>query len=124
MPEKGEEAVYVYEPERCPLTATLGVIGGKWKGLLWWRLRNGLARHGQLRRSIPQITSKMLTQQLRDLERDGIVTRRVYPEVPLRVEYELTEYGRSLEPVIDAICAWGERHLATRDPPLTEMPSR
>lgn len=106
-----EGGVYVYDPQRCPLTATLGVIGGKWKGILWWRLSNGLGRFGELRRAIPQITKKMLVQQLRELERDGIVHREVFPEVPPRVQYALTAYGRSLGPVIDALCGWGAEHL-------------
>lgn len=111
MSEQRTQEAYLYDPASCPLTATLGVIGGKWKGLIWWRLSHGLGRFGELRRSIPQITRKMLTQQLRDLERDGVVKRTVYPEVPARVEYELTDYGRSLEPVIEAISSWGEKHL-------------
>jgi len=104
--------VYLYDPERCPFTATFNVIGEKWKGVIWWRLSNGLGRFGELRRAIPQITRKMLTQQLRDLQRDGIVRREVFDEVPSRVEYSLTEYGVSLAPVIEAICAWGGAHLA------------
>jgi len=87
------------------------VIGGKWKGVLWWRLSNGLGRFGELHRAVPQISRKMLTQQLRELERDGVVERRDFAEVPPRVEYSLTDYGRSLTPVIEAICAWGGRHL-------------
>ncbi|MCG8408790.1 MAG: helix-turn-helix transcriptional regulator [Phycisphaerales bacterium] len=103
--------VFLYDPDRCPWTATWNVIGGKWKGILWWRLSHGLGRFGELQRAIPQITKKMLAQQLRELERDGIVHRQEYPEVPPRVEYSLTEYGRSLGPVIEAICIWGQRHL-------------
>lgn len=90
------------------------MIGGKWKGIIWWRLSNGLGRFGELQRAIPQITKKMLAQQLRELERDGIVRRQVFPEVPPRVEYALTEYGLSLGPVIEAIGQWGGRHLQRR----------
>lgn len=103
--------VYLYDRERCPFTATVDVIGGKWKGVIWWRLSRGLGRFGEMQRAIPQITKKMLVQQLRELERDGIVHRQVFAEVPPRVEYSLTDYGRSLGPVIDAMCAWGARHL-------------
>lgn len=113
MPHPPTE-IYPYDPERCPFTATWNVLGGRWKGILWWRLSRGLGRFTDLRRSIPQVTKKVLTQQLRELERDGIVRREVFPEVPPRVEYSLTDYGRTLAPVIDAICRWGGRHLETR----------
>lgn len=106
--------VYLYDPERCPFTATWRVIGGKWKGIIWWRLSNGVGRFGELQRAIPQITKKMLAQQLRELERDGVVRRQVFPEVLPHVEYTLTDYGRSLAPVIDAICEWGGDHLRQR----------
>jgi DNA-binding HxlR family transcriptional regulator len=79
--------------------------------VIWRRLSNGIGRFGEVQRAIPQVTKKMLTQQLRELERDGVVHRRVYSEVPPRVEYSLTEYGRSLAPVMDAICGWGADHL-------------
>lgn len=111
MSQRPDPEVYRYDPDRCPFTATWSVIGGKWKGLLWWRLSNGLGRFGELQRAIPQITKKMLAQQLREMERDGIVRRQVFPEVPPRVEYSLTEYGASLGSVIDSICRWGVHHL-------------
>lgn len=111
MSKKPDPDVYLYNPDRCPWTATWNVIGAKWKGIIWWRLSNGVGRFGELQRAIPQITKKMLSQQLRELERDGVVRREVFPEVPLRVEYSLTDYGRSLAPVIEAICAWGIDHL-------------
>ncbi len=102
---------YLYDPERCPFTATWNVIGGKWKGLIWWRLTNGLGRFSDLQKAIPQITKKVLAQQLRELERDGVVHREVFAEVPSRVEYSLTDYGQSLAPVIEEICKWGAEHL-------------
>ena len=111
MSARPDRPLYLYDPERCPFTATWRVIGGKWKGLIWWRLSKGLGRFGELQRAIPQITKKMLAQQLRELEGDGIVHREVFTEVPPRVEYSLTDYGRSLTPLIDTICAWGELHL-------------
>ena len=111
MSNDPEPELFLYDPKHCPFTATLNVIGGKWKGVIWWRLTSGLGRFGQLQKAIPQITKKMLSQQLRELERDGIVRREVFPEVPSRVEYSLTSYGRSLEPVIGAICGWGGQHL-------------
>ena len=91
----------------CPITATLNVIGGKRKGQIWWRLSSGIRRFGELQRSIPEITPKMLTQQLRELERDGIVLRTAYPQVPPKVEYSLTEWGRKMCPALDALLEWG-----------------
>jgi DNA-binding HxlR family transcriptional regulator len=111
MSRRRPDTVYPFNPDRCPLTATLRVIGGKWKGVIWWRLSAGIGRFGELQRAIPQITRKMLTQQLREMQRDGIVKRTEFDEKPLRVVYELTDYGRSLEPVIAAICTWGGGHL-------------
>ncbi len=96
---------------KCPLTAIMDVIGGKWKGLIWWRLSGGMSRYGELKRSIEGITPKMLTQQLRELEADGIVSRKVYAEVPPKVEYSLTEYGKTLAPVFEIMCQWGDGHL-------------
>lgn len=112
MGETTNPDIYLYDPACCPFTATWNVIGGKWKGVIWWRLSNGLGRFGELRRAIPQITKKMLTQQLRELESDGIVCRKEFDEIPSRVEYSLTEYGRGMAPVIEAICQWGAEHLA------------
>ena len=101
-----------FDPDRCPFTAAWRVLGGKWKGVIWWRLSMGLVRFGDLRAAIPQVSQKMLTQQLRELERAGLVNRQVHPQVPPRVEYSLTERGRSLTPVMDALCVWGAQELA------------
>lgn len=111
MPREPRSGIYPYDPRNCPFTATWTVIGEKWKGVLWWRLSNGMGRFGELQRAIPQITKKMLTQQLRAMQRDGLVRRVAYDERPARVEYSLTDYGRSLAPVMDAICRWGGAHL-------------
>ena len=81
----------------CTVDVTLSVIGGKWKLLIYYHLRQGITRFGQLKRAIPRITQTMLTQQLRELEEDGIITRTIYAEIPPRVEYEVTEFGLSLE---------------------------
>jgi len=96
---------------RCPVEATLDVIGGKWKVLILWWLRDGVLRFGELRRQIAGISERMLTQQLRELEDDGVVRRKVYPEVPPKVEYSLTPYGKSLRPISNLMCAWGKRHI-------------
>src|SRR5687768_13978501 len=85
---------------RCPAEATLLVIGGRWKVPILWHLLAGTRRFSELRRAIGNVTQKMLAQQLRELERDGVVSRKVYAEVPPKVEYSLTERGRSLRPVV------------------------
>jgi DNA-binding HxlR family transcriptional regulator len=93
---------------KCPAEATLAVIGGRWKVLILWHLSAGTRRFFELRDSMTGVTPKMLTQQLRELEQDGVVTRRVYAQVPPKVEYSLTERGKSLRPVINAMCHWGK----------------
>jgi DNA-binding HxlR family transcriptional regulator len=95
----------------CPVEATLDVIGGKWKALILFWLKDQVCRFGELRRRIPDVSERMLTQQLRELEAHGIVHRQVYPVVPPRVEYSLTPYGRTLRPITELMCAWGEKHL-------------
>ncbi|WP_068784029.1 winged helix-turn-helix transcriptional regulator [Paenibacillus phocaensis] len=91
--------------------ATLEVIGGKWKCVILCHLTHGRKRTSELKRLMPDITQKMLTQQLRELEADGVIRRIVYQEVPPRVEYELSDYGESLSGILDALCAWGEQHI-------------
>lgn len=90
---------------------TLKVLGGKWKILILWHLKDDVRRFSELKRLIPEITEKMLMQQLRELEKDGIVNRNVYSEVPPKVEYSFTKYGLSLKPVLQVLCNWGENHL-------------
>jgi DNA-binding HxlR family transcriptional regulator len=96
----------------CPVKLTADVIGGKWKPLILFYLEGGTLRFGQLRRLIPAMTKKMLTQHLRQLEQDGIVHRKVYAEVPPKVEYSLTKHGESLKPILKLMSAWGEKHRA------------
>lgn len=91
--------------------ATLKVLGGKWKILILWNLKDQTRRFSELKRLMPEITEKMLIQQLRELESDRIVNRKVYSEVPPKVEYSFTNYGRSIEPVLRTLCDWGEAHL-------------
>ena len=100
----------------CDVEATLSVVGGRWKPVLVCHLLQGRKRFGELRRLVPNATERMITLQLRELEADGVVARHVFAEVPPRVEYEVTEYGRSLEPILEAMQDWGrafkERMLA------------
>jgi DNA-binding HxlR family transcriptional regulator len=91
--------------------ATLEVIGGKWKCVILCHLTHGKKRTSELKRLMPNITQKMLTQQLRELEEDGVINRIVYNQIPPKVEYELSEYGKSLESILDSLCVWGERHI-------------
>ncbi|PWK07963.1 winged helix-turn-helix transcriptional regulator [Tumebacillus permanentifrigoris] len=91
--------------------ATLEVIGGKWKTVILCHLTHGKKRTSELRRLIPGITQKMLTQQLRELENDGVITRTIYQQIPPKVEYALSEYGWSLEGILNSLCAWGDRHI-------------
>lgn len=98
-------------PGACPVMASLSVIGGKWKPAILYALQmTGTLRFGELRRSVHGITQKMLTSQLRELENDGLVHRRVFAEVPPRVEYSLTDYGRTAQPVLQAMADWGMVH--------------
>lgn len=100
---------------------TLGVLGGKWKLLILWHIRSQPRRFSELKRLIPQISEKILIQQLRDLEKDEIVHRNDHAEVPPRVDYSFTEHGESLKPVLETLCKWGEAHLKQTE---IEMPNR
>jgi len=95
------------EDFHCALDVTMRFIGGKWKAVVIWYLRNGKKRFGELKTHIPDITDKMLSLQLKALEEDGMVTRTVHPKVPPRVEYELTEEGETLIPIVEKIAKWG-----------------
>ncbi len=96
----------------CPVEATLAVIGGRWKAVILFHLVDGTKRFNELRRLCPDVTQRMMTLQLRELEADGIVHREVYPEVPPRVEYSLTELGATLGPLLTAMRAWGVDYAA------------
>jgi DNA-binding HxlR family transcriptional regulator len=98
-------------PYNCPVEAALDVIGGKWKVVILCWLKEEVHRFGALRRRIPGVSERMLTQQLRELERDGIVHRKVFPEVPPKVEYSLTAFGETLRPLLVLLNGWGEKHL-------------
>ena len=96
----------------CPVETTLMLIGDKWKVLILRDLLPGTKRFGELKKSIGNVSQKVLTAQLRNMESNGLVNRKVYPEVPPRVEYSLTELGRSLKPILDAMWDWGEEFKA------------
>jgi DNA-binding HxlR family transcriptional regulator len=105
----------------CPAEFTLAMIGGRWKIPLIFHLLPGAKRFSELVRMLPGVTQKMLTQQLREMERNGLVERKVFAQVPPKVEYSLTTMGRSLKPVVDVMCRWGELHgarTAGREAPL------
>ncbi|MDR1013725.1 MAG: helix-turn-helix transcriptional regulator [Coriobacteriales bacterium] len=95
----------------CPVDATIRLIGGKYKTLILWHLAQQTLRFGELQKLIVQATPKMLTQQLRELEGDSLVTRTVYPVVPPKVEYSLTEFGLSLKPILNAMYQWGAAYM-------------
>jgi DNA-binding HxlR family transcriptional regulator len=98
----------------CPVDTAIAMIGGKYKSLILWHLIDATLRFGELRKLIPQATPKMLTQQLRELERDNLVARTVYPVVPPKVEYRLTDLGRSIRPILLSMYEWGADYLAQK----------
>lgn len=98
------------EAYQCGVASTLEMIGGKWKGIILWHLLQKTLRFSQLQRRIPTVTQKMLTQQLRELERNGLIHRKVYAEVPPRVEYFLTAKGESLGEILHLMCQWGKEN--------------
>lgn len=109
-----EGVIFLMERElpACPVETTLLMISDKWKVLILRDLLNGTMRFGELRRSVGNVSQKVLTANLRQMERDGLVHREVYPEVPPRVEYSLTETGRTLQPIIEAMKDWGTQYKA------------
>lgn len=95
----------------CPVEATIQLIGGKYKAIILWHLMSGTLRYSEIHKRIPKATDKMLAQQLRELEKDGLINRVVYPVVPPKTEYSLTDFGRSLTPILDEMCNWGKAYL-------------
>ena len=101
----------IFDENSCPVTATMKVLGGKWKSILINAIYfTSPARFGELKRSVAGITQSMLTTQLRELENDGIITRKIYAEIPPRVEYTLTEFGLTLSPIIQSMAEWGKQY--------------
>lgn len=101
--------------DNCPVEATLDLIGGKYKALILWHLSNGKLRFSELKKVVKNATPKMLTQQLRELESQALIHREVFPVVPPKVEYSLTDLGRSLLPILVAMRDWGSSYLRERD---------
>jgi len=95
----------------CPVDATIRLIGGKYKSMILWHLIDKPLRHGEIQKIVPQATPKMLTQQLRELEADKLLSRKVFPVVPPKVEYSLTDFGRSLMPILTAMYDWGAEYM-------------
>lgn len=99
---------------QCPVSRAMQIIGGKWKPIILWLLYDGTKRFSELDRMIPSVTQKMLTRHLRELEADGIIHREVYPVVPPKVEYSLTDRGYELKPVLLALAGWGQSQIAAQ----------
>lgn len=98
----------------CPVEAALDLIGGKWKSIILFRTIEGTRRFNELRRLLPGLTQRMLTNQLRELERDGLISRKVFAEVPPKVEYSITAFGKTLEPVLLALKQWADAQMVPR----------
>ena len=111
MSEKSIKKMPPQSTAACPVTYCVGVIGGKWKPIILYLISHDVNRFGEMRKMIDGISKKMLSSQLRELERDHIIRREVYPEVPLRVEYFITEKGRTLRPLIISMREWGLNHV-------------
>ena len=109
--EDKNEKKFVFDEKSCPVTATMQVLGGKWKAILINAIYlTSPARFGQLRRNVKGISQSILTQQLRELEDDGLISRKIYAEIPPRVEYTLTEFGLTLSPIMQSMAKWGEEY--------------
>jgi DNA-binding HxlR family transcriptional regulator len=107
MPKVQKNKVYF-----CPVEVTIGVIGGKWKSLiLYYLIEKKIVRFGEFRKLLPRVTTQMLTAQLRELEADGIINRKIYTQVPPKVEYRLTAFGETLAPVVSAMTNWGKSYV-------------
>jgi DNA-binding HxlR family transcriptional regulator len=114
--EDNKDKKMVFDENSCPVTATMHVIGGKWKAILINAIyHTSPARFGELRRSVVGITQSMLTSQLRELEDDGIIHRKIYAEVPPKVEYTLTEFGLTLSPIMQSLAKWGKEYRMKKE---------
>jgi DNA-binding HxlR family transcriptional regulator len=111
----GKEYIFKVQEKsyHCAMDITMDFIGGKWKTVVLWYLRNSTMRFGELKKQIPDITEKMLSIQLKQLEKDGLIKREAFGKIPLRVEYSLTEFGKSLKPILESIAKWGRDYGET-----------
>ncbi|MFY8109090.1 MAG: winged helix-turn-helix transcriptional regulator [Bacteroidia bacterium] len=110
------EGKMIFDEKSCPVTATMQVLGGKWKAILINAIyHTSPARFGELKRSVKGITQSMLTQQLRELEEDGLISRKIYAEIPPRVEYTLTEFGLTLSPIMISMANWGKEYRMKKE---------
>ena len=100
--------------QKCPITSTMLAIGGRWKLIIIWHLRNGALRYNEVKKAIPNISEKMLIQQLKDLENDGWVVKKNYNEMPPRTDYSLTKLGKSFVPILESIYSWGKKNKITK----------
>lgn len=107
--------------ENCPVTATMSLIGGKWKILILHLINNDINRFGKMGMMLKDISKQMLTTQLRELEADGLIERKIYPEIPPRVEYFLTDRGKSLSPLIEMMKDWGVENIFKRESAAQEL---
>lgn len=105
------DKVTAWNVQNCPVTATMSVIGGKWKLLILYLIYNDINRFGKMGMVLKDISKQMLTTQLRELENDGIIERKIYPEIPPRVEYSFTDKGKTLLPIIELLKEWGSVHM-------------
>lgn len=108
----GQESFAIHD--KCGVETTIAVVGGKWKPMILYALLSGPRRFGELTRLIPEITQRMLTLHLRELEEDGVITQEIYKQVPPKVEYSLTPLGRTVEPILSFMQQWGEHYANTR----------
>lgn len=108
----GQESFAIHD--KCGVETTIAVVGGKWKPMILYALLSGPRRFGELTRLIPEITQRMLTLHLRELEEDGVIAREIYKQVPPKVEYSLTPLGRTVEPILSFMQQWGEHYANTR----------
>ncbi|PHO17479.1 transcriptional regulator [Malaciobacter molluscorum LMG 25693] len=106
------------ENEKCPVETALEVMDGKWKVLILWYLRRDKKRFNEFQKLMPKITQKMLSLKLKELESDGLIIRKVYPVIPPKVEYSMSEYGESLKPILKQLYLWGEEHKKLRSKEL------
>ena len=102
----------------CPVEAAMDVVGGKYKAMIVYELIGGTRRYHEIQKAVPQATPRMLSKQLKDLEEDGVINRVLYPVVPPKTEYSLTEMGKTLVPIVEALCKWGENYFALAGVPV------